>query len=300
MRKLAWLGLIGLIGSGTLSLAAPPRGALAVTGDAERGEYVLFMGGCIACHTDAKNGGKPLAGGRALPTPFGTFYSPNITPDAATGIGGWTEQDFVRAMTEGRSPEGHYYYPAFPFTSYTRMSEQDLADLKAYLDSVPAVASPAKPHELSFPFSLRPLLFGWRTLFFEPGPFQPDPAKSERWNRGAYLVQGPGHCGECHTPRNFLGAPDASHPLAGTASGPDGKKVPPITPQPDGLGDWSASDIAYMLQTGILPDGDAAGGAMAEVIDDATGHLTKDDRDAIAEYLLSLPPSAGAAPAAGS
>jgi mono/diheme cytochrome c family protein len=304
MRRLAWLVLPVIIATAGVWPSRPARLAAqeaALGGDVKRGEYMLYAGGCIACHTDAKNGGKRLAGGRALPTEFGTFYSPNITPDTETGIGGWTLEQFVVAMTEGRSPEGHLYYPAFPYTSYTRMSRQDLADLKAYLDSVPPVGNPAKPHELSFPYSLRPLLAGWRLLFFEPGAFQPDPSRPDSWNRGAYLVQGPGHCGECHTPRNMLGGPDNEQQLAGTLSGPEGKKVPNITPHADGIEAWSASDISYMLQTGILPDGDAAGGAMVDVIEDNTSHLTNEDRKAIAEYLLSLPPLPGpATPAAGS
>jgi mono/diheme cytochrome c family protein len=286
-----------LLGSGLVWLLVPwPLSPPAVTeaGDAKRGEYVLRLGGCVACHTDAKNGGQLLAGGRALKTPFGTFYPPNITPDPATGIGGWSTGAFVQAMTEGRSPTGHPLYPAFPYTSYTRMTRQDLIDLKAYLDTVPPVDNAAPAHDLRFPFGFRPLLKGWQLLFFHPGPWQPDPTKSESWNRGAYIVNGPGHCGECHTPRNTLGAPEPGRFLAGTRDGPDGKAVPNITPDQDtGVGKWSKTDITFALQTGILPDGDVLGGAMAEVVEDATGHFTPDDRAAIAEYLLSLPPLKG-------
>ena len=278
-------------------LLAPWRGAppeIAATGDAARGEYVLRLGGCVSCHTDEQNDGAFLAGGRALETPFGTFRTPNITPDPETGIGGWSAGAFVRAMRDGIAPAGHPYFPAFPYTSYTNMTEQDLADLKAYLDTVEPVANPVPDHALDFPFGFRPLLDGWRLLFFEDGAFQPDLAQSETWNRGAYIVTGPGHCGECHTPRNALGARQHDRFLAGTRDGPDGKPVPNITPHDDGIGGWSASDIAFALQTGILPDGDVLGGAMSEVIDDATSHLTADDRNAIAEYLLSLPPLPGA------
>jgi mono/diheme cytochrome c family protein len=278
-------------------LLVPWRGAppeIAASGGAARGEYVLRLGGCVSCHTDEQNDGAFLAGGRALETPFGTFRTPNITPDPGTGIGGWSIGAFVRAVRDGVAPGGHPYFPAFPYTSYTNMTEQDLLDLKAYLDTVEPVANPVPEHALDFPFGFRPLLDGWRLLFFEDGTFQPDPAQSEAWNRGAYIVTGPGHCGECHTPRNALGARQHEWFLAGTSDGPDGKPVPNITPHEDGIGGWSRSDIAFALQTGILPDGDVLGGAMSEVIDDATSHLTADDRNAIAEYLLSVPPLPGA------
>jgi mono/diheme cytochrome c family protein len=278
-------------------LLVPWRGAppeIAATGDAARGEYVLRLGGCVSCHTDEQSDGAFLAGGRALETPFGTFRTPNITPDPETGIGGWSTGAFVRAMRAGVAPAGHPYFPAFPYTSYTNMTEQDVVDLKAHLDTVEPVANPVPEHALDFPFGFRPLLDGWRLLFFEDGAFEPDPAQSEAWNRGAYIVTGPGHCGECHTPRNALGARRHERFLAGTSDGPDGKPVPNITPHEDGIGGWSRSDIAFALQTGILPDGDVLGGAMSEVIDDATSHLTADDRNAIAEYLLSLPPLPGA------
>jgi mono/diheme cytochrome c family protein len=251
------------------------------------------MGSCVTCHTDQKNGGAFLAGGRPLATPFGTFYPPNLTPDPGTGIGGWTTGEFVQAMTEGVSPAGYDYYPAFPYTSYTNMTIQDLADLKAYLDTVKPVANPVRPHELNFPFGFRALLKPWKAMFFRAHGIEPDPSRSEAWNRGNYLVNGPGHCGECHTPRNQLGASDDSRKLAGTRDGPDGKPVPNITPHaPDGIGAWSPSDVTFALQTGILPDGDALGGAMGDVISDDTSHLTPEDRAAIAEYLLSLEPLA--------
>jgi mono/diheme cytochrome c family protein len=269
-----------------------------VAGDAERGAYVLRMGGCASCHTDAANQGAFLAGGRSLQTPFGTFYTSNLTPDPETGIGGWSTGAFVQAMTKGVSPEGHDYYPAFPYTSYANMTVQDLADLKAYLDTVEPVANAVPPHALDFPYSFRPLLKPWKAMFFRAHGIEPDPSRSASWNRGAYLVQGPTHCGECHTPRNQLGAADRSHFLAGTRDGPDGKPVPNITPhQDDGIGGWSPTDVTFALQTGILPDGDVLGGAMSEVVRDSTGHLTQEDRAAIAEYLLSLEPLPDAAPA---
>jgi mono/diheme cytochrome c family protein len=269
-----------------------------VAGNAERGAYVLRMGGCASCHTDFANQGAFLAGGRPLATPFGTFYTSNLTPDPETGIGGWSTDEFVQALTKGVSPEGHDYYPAFPYTSYANMTTQDLADLKAYLDTVEPVANPVPPHELAFPFNFRPLLKPWKLMFFRANGIEPDPRRSESWNRGAYLVQGPTHCGECHTQRNALGARDASRRLAGNSDGPDRKPVPNITPhQDDGIGGWSPTDVSFALQTGILPDGDVLGGAMSEVVRDSTGHLTGDDRAAIAEYVLSLEPLPDAAPA---
>ncbi|MGH6899671.1 MAG: cytochrome C [Geminicoccaceae bacterium] len=267
---------------------APP--AIAESGDPVQGEYVLRLGGCVSCHTDDRNGGAFLAGGRALVSPFGTFYASNITPDAETGIGGWSTGAFVRAMTEGIGPEGHPYFPAFPYTSYTNMTQRDLVDLKAYLDAVEAAVNAVPDHEVGFPFGFRPLLKGWQLLFFEDGTFAPDPNRSEVWNRGAYIVNGPGHCAECHTPRNALGARQSDRFLAGTPDGPDGKPVPNITPHQDGIGDWSAGDLVFAFQTSILPDGDVFGGAMAEVVEDGLSHLSKADLEAIAAYLLTVEP----------
>jgi mono/diheme cytochrome c family protein len=263
-------------------------------GDPARGEYVLRMGGCVECHTAEPEGSPFLAGGRALETPFGTFHTPNITPDPKTGIGGWSTGAFVLAMVEGISPGGQHYFPAFPYTSYTRMSERDLVDLKAYLETVQPVERAVPLHELDFPYEFRPLLGAWKLLFFEEGAFQPDPSRSEAWNRGAYLVNGPAHCSECHTARNAFGAPVAERFLAGTTDGPDGKPVPNITPhRQDGIGGWSKTDIVFALQTSILPDGDVLGGAMGQVVEESTSHLERADLEAIAEYLLSLEPVAG-------
>ncbi len=267
--------------------------ALAETGDATRGEYMLNLAGCIACHT-VPEGGAFLAGGRELKTDFGSFFTPNITPDAETGIGNWSDEDFVRALREGKSPEGGHYYPTFPYTSYARMTEQDILDLKAYLDTVPAVRNAVPDHDLPFPFGIRASMFGWKLLFFDDTPFTPDPTQSDAWNRGAYIVNGPGHCGECHTPRNILGVVDSDRPLAGNPNGPEGDAVPNITPGPGGIGDWSEDDIVSMLEIGLLPDGDFAGGAMTDVIDESTSKLTADDLQAIATYLISLPPIADA------
>ena len=257
----------------------------------KRGEYVFRAAAGCSCHTDVGNDGRPLAGGRELKTPFGTFYSPNITPDTSTGIGAWREGDFVRAMTEGLSPDGEHYFPAFPYPSYTRMSESDLRDLWAFLVVQPAVEQQNDPHDLIPPFGWRWTVGLWKQLYFDRGPLQPDPSRSAEWNRGAYFVTGPGHCGECHTPRNWLGAPDAQRYLAGSADGADGEAAPNITPDPDtGIGRWQAADLAWLLRMGLKPDGDNVQGPMAEAIAGGYRYLSNADREAIAAYLLALPP----------
>ena len=302
MKKLGLLFVLLML-AGIAWLFIPWHGQapdVDTVGDPVRGEYVLAMGGCVACHTDEKNGGGFLAGGRALKTPFGTFHSPNITPDPENGIGGWTTGEFVRAMREGLSPAGQHYYPSFPYPSYALMTEQDVVDLKAYLDTVEPVNAPFRGHDLGFPFNIRQTLAGWKLLFLDDAPFEPDPAQSESWNRGAYLVRGPGHCGECHSPRNPLGGADDSRYLAGNPVGAEGKTTPNITPHDTGIGDWSAVDIAFALESGLTPDYDSFGGGMGEVVEDATSKLTKEDREAIAEYLLSLPPVESAAKKEGS
>jgi len=258
--------------------------------DAKRGEYVARLGGCHACHTDPDRKDAPLAGGVELKSPYGTFRVPNITPDRETGIGGWSARDFVRAMTEGVAPDGRHYYPAFPYTSYTRMTERDLLDLKAYLDTLKPVRNAVPPHDLRFPYNLRSALVLWKWFYFKPGSYLPDPRKSASWNRGAYLVTGPGHCGECHTARNFLGATIGKYALAGTKRGLTGNRVPNITPHPkDGIGLWSAEDMVEFLKTGKVPYGDDVGSPMLEVITNNTSHWREADLKAAAEYLLSLP-----------
>lgn len=270
--------------------AAVAAHAADAPGNPERGAYVLRLGGCTACHTDARHKGAPLAGGVALKSPYGTFYGPNITPDKETGIGGWSTEDFIRAMTQGKPPSGLPYYPAFPYTSYTRMTQRDLIDLKAYLDTVKPVKNEVPPHDLRFPYNMRIGIVLWRLLFFDPGPFVPDEKKSAAWNRGAYIVTGPAHCGECHSPRNFFAAVDNSQAFAGTNAGPDGKAVPGITQHPKrGIGGWSKDDIVELLDSGLLPDGDFIGGAMSEVVENSSSHWTDADREAVAEYLMSLP-----------
>ncbi len=268
--------------------------AAAQTADAEavkRGEYLFNLGGCAACHTDVKNKGPLLAGGRALKTPFGTFYGPNITPDPQHGIGRWTEAQFIRAMREGVAADGSHLFPVFPYTSYTRMTDADLRDLRAYIYSLPPVAAPSKPHDVQFPYGLRWLQYGWKMLNFTAGAYRPDAAKSAEWNRGAYLVQAVGHCAECHTPRDGMGAARAGFAYAGTLTGPDDAKVPNITPDPDtGIGRWSDADLSDLLKYGTTPDGDSVGAAMGEVVNSATSKLNDADLRAMIVYLRSLPP----------
>jgi mono/diheme cytochrome c family protein len=254
-----------------------------------RGAYLVHAGGCISCHTVP--GGTPFAGGRALKTPFGTFYSPNITPDAETGIGRWSDGDFWRALRQGVRPDGANYFPVFPYTSFTNITDTDALAIKAYLFSLPPVHAPDRPHDLSFPFSWRFLQDGWGLLFFDQGPFKPEAAKSEAYNRGAYLVTALAHCGECHTPRNFLGGMKTSRGLSGTADGPDGQIVPNITPDPQtGIGEWDQQDVAELLKTGETPDHAKVKGAMKEAVEDGLKDLTEEDRQAIATYLLAQKP----------
>lgn len=271
-----------------LSIAVP---ALCAADDAsQQGEYLFRAAGCANCHTDEKNKGMALAGGRALQTPFGVFYTPNITPNPDTGIGRWSEADFLRALREGVSPQGEHYYPAFPYTSYTRLSDADLRALWTYLRSLKPARQANKPHDLPWYLRSRATTGIWKRLFFKPGPMQPSPDQSPAWNRGAYLVDAVAHCGECHTPRNLLGGFKKSRYLAGNPHGVDDAKVPNVTPdRKTGIGKWTENDLVYYLETGATPDGDYAGDVMAEVIDNSTSHLSQDDRRAIAIYLKSLP-----------
>ncbi|MCW8887088.1 MAG: cytochrome c [Motiliproteus sp.] len=254
-----------------------------------RGEYIYHLGGCASCHTNGKEGGAPLAGGLEMETPFGTFYTPNITPDPQYGIGNWSEDDFIRAMTEGVSPEGEHYYPAFPYTSYTKMSQQDLLDLKTFLDLQAPVAKPSKEHDLPFPLNQRFVLGVWKWLNFESGSFQINQHRNDRWNRGAYIVNGPGHCVECHTPRNIMGGLDTDAGMTGNDNGPEGEAVPGLqSSNHSEFSKWEIEDITFSLETGMKPDGDFLGGSMGHVIDNTTSKMTPADLEAIAEYLKSL------------
>jgi len=254
-----------------------------------RGEYLTYAGGCITCHTEDIDHAVPLAGGRAMETPFGTFYSPNITPDEDTGIGGWSDDEFVSAFWEGVSPQGEHYFPSFPYIAYAGASRDDLLAIKAYLFSLDPVDKDSSDHDLAWYMDTRLAAGAWKALNFEPERFEPDPLRDEQWNRGAYLVRHLGHCGECHTPRGVTGVLRDDEEFAGSKFG--GEKAPNIsTHRIDGIGRWSGSDIEYFLEIGMLPDGDFAGSSMVDVIEDNTGKLTREDRLAIAAYLKSVAP----------
>lgn len=249
-----------------------------IVGDQKRGEYVASMGGCIACHTNFAEGGATLAGGVPIVTPFGTLYSPNITSDSTAGIGQWTTDEFLIAMSVGVSPEDKHYYPAFPYISYSVMSVQDLVDLKTWLDTVEPSSKTSLEHDVVWPVSYRPLMLIWKALFFDPLRV------ADFADRGSYLVNGPGHCAECHAPRNLLGG-ITSRSLSGNSRGPDGESVPGITS--NDLSEWSAEDLELFLEVGITVSGDFTGGHMTDVIEYGTSQLNNEDRSAIAHYLLS-------------
>ena len=262
--------------------------------DLGNGRIMFIAGGCSGCHAVPGAEDKTrLGGGLALKTPFGTFYVPNISSDRRDGIGAWSQEQFVAALRWGTSPDGRHYYPAFPYTSYQRMRVDDLRDLFAYLGTLPAVSGTVRDHDLRFPFGFRRGVGLWKLLYVDGRPFAPDPAKSALFNRGAYLVEGPGHCAECHSPRNFIGGIIAGQRFAGGPN-PEGKGwIPNITQK--GIGDWSDKDIAYLLETGQTPDGDSVGSSMTEVVRH-TSQLATDDRSAIAAYIKSLPPVEGPKP----
>jgi len=279
----------------------------------EQGRYLAAAGDCISCHT--RPNGKPFSGGLPLDTPFGVIYSANITPDPHAGIGAWSEQQFARALREGIAPDGSHLYPALPYTAYTKLTDQDVRAIYAYLESLTPVSYTPPENEMRFPFGVRPLLGVWNMLFFQPGRYARDASRSPEWNRGAYLTQGLGHCGACHTPRNMLGGERSSQALTGgvyldeiPAEVVDGKITPMdertvrpwstanLTPARGGLGAWSAEDIAAYLKTGHNTRA-AAFGPMSKVILNGTSHLTDADVRSIAVYLKSLPPAAQDAPA---
>lgn len=254
-------------------------------GEATRGAQVFNIGGCASCHMEKGATGEArlaLGGGQVFDTDFGIFYAPNISP-APEGIGGWSTLDLANALLHGVSPDNSHYYPAFPYSSYVRMQSQDVVDLKAYLDTLPAISKASLPHDLSFPFNIRRSLGFWKLLFLND-----DPVLAESEPRGQYLVEALGHCAECHTPRNALGGLDRSRWLAG-APNPDGKgRIPNLTPG-GGLADWSVDDIAYYLESGFTPEFDTAGSSMVEVVENLA-QATPEDRIAIARYLKALPP----------
>jgi mono/diheme cytochrome c family protein len=252
-----------------------------------RGEYLARAGDCIACHTNP--GGKLFGGGRAMETPFGTFYSPNISSDKTYGIGAWTADEFYRMLHDGKSRDGSLLYPIMPFASYTKVTRADSDAIFAFLRSTPPIHEPNREHNLRFPYNQRSLLIGWRTLFFQPGEFKPDPAQSVEWNRGAYLVQGLGHCVMCHTPINALGGVSTSKEFQGGLIPMQDWYAPSLTSNKEaGLGEWSIDEIVQLLQTGVCTRG-AVYGPMAEVVTDSLQYLSDEDIRAMAVYLKSLP-----------
>lgn len=257
----------------------------------QRGEYVFRAAGGCTCHADPDREELTLSGGRPIATPFGTIYGTNITPDPETGIGDWTDEDFIRAMREGISPEGHPYYPVFPYTSFTKMTDADVSDIKAYLFSLEPVRKENREPEFDFPYNNRTSVRVWRGLYFDPKRFEARADQTAEWNRGAYIAESLAHCGECHTPRTFMGATDDDLYYAGSAEGPEGELAPNITPdEATGIGKWSVPDMVWFLQTSFKPDGDDAQGLMGEIIDHGYRHLEESDLKAIAVYLESLEP----------
>ncbi len=270
-------------------LLGTPVGNVHARGDAKRGEYLAKAAGCVGCHTQEKKDAVPYSGGRALKTPFGTFYGPNISPDPVVGIGRWTEADFMRAMRHGVRPDGANYFPVFPYPSFTQIADIDLRDLWAYLRALAPSNRANQEHDLRFPFGWRFLVTAWKWFFFTPGHFEADAKSSPTLNRGAYLVQALGHCGECHTPRNLLGGPKRDRFLAG-GKGPDGKGVPNLTPTK--LKKLIDTELKDFLVSGTTPDGDVPAEAMGEVIRNTTSQLTPEDLAALMAYLRSLAPLA--------
>ena len=257
-------------------------------GDAKRGEYLSKAGGCLGCHTlEEKEGAKekpvPYAGGRALKTPFGTFYGPNITPHPQAGIGRWSEADFIRALREGRRPDGAHYFPSFPYPSFTLISDADLRDLWAYLRTLPPSSRVSEPHDLGFFYRWRFTVGIWKWLFFTPGPMVADASLSPALSRGRYLTTALGHCGECHTPRNFLGGTKKDRFLAGEKD-----VAPNLTPTR--LKAWGDDALRSFLTTGLTADGDVPAKEMGEVIANTTSQLAPADLNAMIAYLRSLPP----------
>jgi mono/diheme cytochrome c family protein len=300
MRRLSLVALVlvvvGVAAFWLLTIPATiPEAALGPhSPDLANGKVIFFAGGCAECHATPKQEDKTrLGGGLALKSPFGTFYVPNISPDLKDGIGSWSEASFVTALQKGTSPDGRHYYPALPYTSYQRMRREDLRDLFAYLKTLPPVQGKVRDHDLPIYLRWRRPIGAWKILFLDGREFTADTTKPAQWNRGAYLVNGPGHCAECHSPRNFLGGIIATQRFAGGPN-PDGEGwIPNITQA--GIGDYSEKDIALILDTGETPSGDSVGAQMAAVVR-TTGQLSPEDRAAIAAYIKSLPPLQGPKP----
>jgi len=280
--------MLAMLASGHLAAQSGQGAATAPaqTASVARGEYLVRAGGCMACHT--ANPSRPFAGGRAMPTRFGTFYTPNITSDRATGIGAWTDAQFVRAMREGIGRNGERLYPAFPYTAYTRLTDADVLSMRAYLATLPPVRNTPSRHALRFPFDQRWLMAAWNWFNFSQGRFVPDSSKGAEWNRGAYLVEALGHCGQCHTPRKVLGGLKENERLGGATVA--GWRAGNLTPERvAGIGAWRDDELLRYLATGAAPGRAYAIGPMAEVVAMSTHFLSDDDLRAMVRYLRSAP-----------
>ncbi len=299
LRKLALTALFLALGGGlvfwfiTIPKTLDPQ-AIAATpaGDVARGQSLFWQGGCAACHAavGAKDAERlKLVGGLVLKSPFGNFHAPNISMDTDDGIGAWDFESFANALQRGVSPKGEHYYPSFPYSSYARMTLSDVSDLYVFMKTLPAVKGKQPDHELPFPFNIRRSLGGWKFLFFNPAPILALATDaSAQVKRGQYLVEGPGHCGECHTPRNLLGGPKFSQWLSG-AQNPEGKGfIPNITSGQGGIDAWSEDQIASMLKDGLTPEFDSVGGSMGDVVKNWS-HVSDEDRLAVAAYIKAIP-----------
>jgi mono/diheme cytochrome c family protein len=285
--------LLGLVGAAAFWFVTKPQVISASELPAhqpnlDNGKVMFFAGGCTSCHATPKEEDRTrLGGGMELKSPFGSFYPPNISPHPKDGIGSWTEAQFVTAMMKGTSPDGRHYFPSFPYTSYQRMTLTDLRDMFAFIKTLPPVEGRVRDHDVHFPFNVRLALGGWKWLYLDGRRFTPNPNRPVDWNRGAYLVNAPGHCAECHSPRNLLGAIVEEQRFAGGPN-PEGEgTIPNITQH--SLSEYSEKDIVEILTTGMNPDGDNVGSSMAAVVRN-TAQLPESDRAAIASYIKSLPP----------
>jgi mono/diheme cytochrome c family protein len=299
-RLLRWFGVLALLGIGGFLVVTNPasfdlvRGRafnLAGQADLANGKTVFWAGGCASCHaTENQDDRTRLGGGHALKSPFGTFYAPNVSSHPRDGIGGWTVEQFARAMVQGVSPSGKHYYPSFPYASYQRMTDADLRDLFGFMRTLPAVEGRIRDHDLPFPFNIRLSLGGWKWLFLDGKPFAAAAGKSQEFNRGFYLADGAGHCAECHSPRNILGGIQSGMKFAGGPD-PEGKGgwIPNITPHETGVKTASKAALSAVLSSGMKDDGDFVGGSMGSVSKN-WANVPKADVDAVAEFLKGLPP----------
>ena len=269
---------------------APARDYSGLTGDQNRGFYVARLAGCITCHRAPEEGGSLLSGGLPIESRAGTYYVPNITTHPEDGIGSWTFEDFARSLTEGLDPQGKHYFPVYPYPFYTRLTNQDIVDLWAAVQAVPPVAGRAPKHKLRLFYRMRGAVGAWKSRFLEPGELTPDEEKSELWNRGRYLAEGPAHCGACHTPRGGMGGRDESRRYQGGVEkvGANGPDITTATLEADG---WTEGDLAWSLRSGIMANGDVYGNEMGEIVHHGTRYWSNADLAAIANYFFDLPPA---------